>query len=298
MQQINWKKILTFLLITFTVSFGWIFCAYALKLDVDQKIYLQVLISYMFIPAISAIITQYIYKERIINPLQINFKLSIWWVIAWLLPLVIALLTFWVSLYIPENKFSPDMAAMFDAYKGSLTKEQITQMHKAISQTPQLLMFLMLSLGGLVAGLSANAVAAFGEELGWRGFLMRQLAPLGFWRSSFIIGIIWGIWHAPLILHGYNYPQHPQIGVLMMIAFCLLYTPIICYIRLQSRSVLAAAIMHGTINGTYQISIIYLAGGSDLTRGIMGFPGIIILALINIVMAFSIKHIEMSKLSE
>ena len=40
----------------------------------------------------------------------------------------------------------------------------------------------------LIAGVTVNAVAGFGEELGWRGFLQKELAFLGFWRSSLLIG--------------------------------------------------------------------------------------------------------------
>ena len=46
--------------------------------------------------------------------------------------------------------------------------------------------------------------------------LQRELAELGLWKSSWVIGVIWGFWHAPLILQGHNYPQHPWAGVFMM----------------------------------------------------------------------------------
>jgi len=267
--QVNWKKITTFLLITFGISYSWIFTAYGLKLDQNQNIYKVVLISYMLIPALSAVITQLIYKEKIIVPLQINFKVSHWWAIAWILPLVIALLAFAVALFYPGIHFSPGMAGMFEVYKDAIPQNKLSELHAQIAKTPTILMMLLMSAGGLIAGLTLNAVAAFGEELGWRGLLFRELAPLGFWRNSLLIGLIWGIWHAPVIFHGYNYPQHPKIGVFMMIGFCLLYTPIICYLRLKSKSVIAAAILHGTINGTVQMSIAFLAGGNDITRGIM-----------------------------
>lgn len=58
----------------------------------------------------------------------------------------------------------------------------------------------------LVLGLGAtvNAVFAFGEEFGWRGYLLWELAPWGFWRASFAIGVVWGLWHAPIIVAGYR----------------------------------------------------------------------------------------------
>jgi hypothetical protein len=44
------------------------------------------------------------------------------------------------------------------------------------------------AMGVLVLGATVNAVFAFGEEFGWRGDLLWELAPLGFWRASVAIG--------------------------------------------------------------------------------------------------------------
>src|SRR5436305_814196 len=61
---------------------------------------------------------------------------------------------------------------------------------------------------------------AFGEQWGWRGYLLPRLLPLGQWPALLLSGAIWGLWHAPVILLGYNYPQHPILGVLVMVGTC------------------------------------------------------------------------------
>ena len=61
----------------------------------------------------------------------------------------------------------------------------------------------------LVLGLIVNAILAFGEEVGWRGYLLWELAPLGFWRASLLVGAIWGLWHAPIIVEGYTTRPSP-----------------------------------------------------------------------------------------
>jgi membrane protease YdiL (CAAX protease family) len=134
---------------------------------------------------------------------------------------------------------------------------------------------------GLIAGISVNALAGFGEELGWRGLLQRELGFIGFWKSSILIGAIWGIWHAPLILKGHNYPQHPVIGVFLMTGWCMLLAPIFSYIRLKAKSVIAAAIIHGSLNATYGLAIVFVRG-SDLLVGVSGFAGFIVLAAVNV----------------
>ena len=98
-----------------------------------------------------------------------------------------------------------------------------------------------------------------------------------FFKVALIIGFIWGIWHVPLILMGHNYPQHPQIGVLMMIVFCILLTPIMQYLTIKSKSVIASAIAHGTLNAVAAVSIMAVSGGNDLTIGITGIAGFITL---------------------
>ena len=50
------------------------------------------------------------------------------------------------------------------------------------------------------------------------GFLLVRLLPLGRWRAALIYGALWGLWHAPIIVGGYNYPGYPVLGVIMMCA--------------------------------------------------------------------------------
>ena len=60
------------------------------------------------------------------------------------------------------------------------------------------------------------AIVAFGEEYGWRGYLQSELFKLGRVRGVLLLGVIWGAWHWPLILMGYNYPGYPLLGVVLM----------------------------------------------------------------------------------
>jgi len=142
---------------------------------------------------------------------------------------------------------------------------------------------LLTLIQGLVAGITVNAIAAFGEELGWRGLMHESLAGASFWRGSFVIGVIWGLWHAPLILMGHNYPGYPVIGVLMMVTWCVLLSPLFSLVRIRSGSVIAASIMHGTLNGTGGLSLMMVSGGGVLLTGITGLAGFIVLVLLNVI---------------
>jgi len=241
-------------------------------------------VSYMFVPMGVAILLQKgIYKQPVVRPLGISFRLNRWFLIAWLLPPAVALATLGVTLLLPGVEYSPQMRGIFERFASLLTPEQAQQLEKQIAVMPVGIFWLSL-LQGLVAGVTINAVAGFGEELGWRGFLQKELAFLGFWRSSVLIGFIWGLWHAPLILQGHNYPQHPTAGVLMMTIWCMLLAPIFSYVRVKARSVIAAAIIHGTLNATYGLSIVLIQGGNDLTTGVTGLPGFLVLAALILIL--------------
>ena len=67
-----------------------------------------------------------------------------------------------------------------------------------------------------VAAPLINTLLALGEELGWRGLLLPELLPLGQRRAILLSGVIWGFWHAPVILQGHNYPSQPVLGVFLM----------------------------------------------------------------------------------
>ena len=243
-----------------------------------------VYLAYMFIPMLSAILVQKVfYREAVAGPLRISFRPRRAFLAAWLIPPAIALAAYGVGLLMPGVAYAPNMEGMTARFAASLSETEARELVAQLQGLPVPPLLLAL-LQGLVAGATINAVAAFGEELGWRGFLLRELGFLGFWRGALAIGLIWGIWHAPIILQGHNYPDHPVAGVLVMTAFCVLYAPLLAYVAVKARSVVAAAVMHGTLNGTFGLAIMRLQGGNDLTVGVTGLAGLIVLAAAGVVL--------------
>jgi membrane protease YdiL (CAAX protease family) len=276
------KRIGLFIGITYALSWSIVILFLALGVRWGTPISMVVGIVLMFMPMISVILVQkVIYKEPLAKPLGISFKLNRWWLVAWLLPPLVALATIGVSLLIPGVSYSPEMIGFFERFEGIMPPEQLEQMKEQLAAFPIHIFWISL-VQGLTAGITVNAIVAFGEELGWRGFLLRELSHMGFWRSSAIIGLVWGVWHFPIILQGHNYPQHPVAGVFMMILFCLLLSPIFSYITLKSKSVLAAAIAHGSLNGTAGLAIMMVKGGNDLTIGVTGAAGFMVLLIANL----------------
>jgi membrane protease YdiL (CAAX protease family) len=278
----NIKKILLFLALTFALSYLLAFGYFAVGGPSTRPALLILSASYMFMPMLAALLVQrWIYRAALREPLRLRFRLNRWFLVAWLLPPVLALATFAVTLLMPGVAFSPDMAGLYQRFEKAFTPEQLDEMRQQIETLP-VHPFWLLLLQGLVAGPTVNAVAGFGEEVGWRGLLLRELEGLGIWKSSLVIGPVWGLWHAPLILHGHNYPDHPWAGVFLMCVFTTLLSPLMAFIVFKADSVIAAAIFHGTINAFAGLPLVMIRGGDDLTTGMTGLPGFIALVAANI----------------
>ena len=224
----------------------------------------------MLIPLLAVVFTQLIFKEPVLERLGVSFRFNRWWWIGWLLMPVVAMAVLGVTLLMPGAKWTPDSPLM----QASLAK-----MPEGIG--PWGVIGLSM-VSGLLNGATINAVFAFGEEIAWRGFLMKEFRGRKFLRVALWIGLIWGFWHAPIILNGHNYPDHPVAGVFMMVVMCLLLTPILMYFRQKAGSVIVPAIIHGTFNAVVGISAVVVTPANDLLYGGAGLAGFIVLLVTDV----------------
>ena len=133
----------------------------------------------------------------------------------------------------------------------------------------------------LILAPALNALPSFGEEWGWRGWLLPQLLPLGTWRALLLHGAIWGLWHAPLILQGHNYPDARVAGVLYMTLMCVLMGVLLGWTRLATGSIWPSVIAHASINALPGFMFALQREGTELDTtqvGLTGWPGWLLLA--------------------
>ncbi len=277
MKKMN--KATLFLLITFVINYSMVGVFKLSGSDYSGIAGTLLATIYMFVPMISAlIVSRWIHREKVKETWGISFKINKWFFVGWFLFPVVGFATLGISLLFPDIEYAPEMTGLFNRFEEMLTPEQMDEIKISADNLPFHPIWMTL-LQGLLAGATLNALFGFGEEAGWRGYLLHQWKHMTFWKASLFIGLVWGIWHAPLILMGHNYPEHPQLGVLMMTVWCILLSPVFLYITLKAKSVIAAAVMHGTLNASVGIPIMVIKGGNDLTTGITGFPGFIALFL-------------------
>jgi membrane protease YdiL (CAAX protease family) len=146
-------------------------------------------------------------------------------------------------------------------------------------------MLVALQLALLPVAALINLVPALGEELGWRGWLLPRLMPLGTLPALLITGVVWGVWHAPLVLLGYDYPDAPGwLGVTAMVGMCIPIGALLGWLRLRSGSVWPAALAHAAFNGAAGTHLLFARAGEhvDTTQAtILGWSGWIVpLALV------------------
>jgi membrane protease YdiL (CAAX protease family) len=102
----------------------------------------------------------------------------------------------------------------------------------------------------ILRGLLISTLLALGEEIGWRGYLLPHLLPLGRVRALLTSGLLQGIWHLPLLFWTPFYHASGDrwtvtaLFLLTLTAAGVFYG----YLRLTSNSVWPAALAHGAFN--------------------------------------------------
>jgi membrane protease YdiL (CAAX protease family) len=170
--------------------------------------------------------------------------------------------------------YEPDLA--FSGYR-ALLRAQIEA--TGGDPEPMLAIFTPAVIVGTMAlnvvlGSFINVVFALGEELGWRGWLLPRLMPLGAWPAMILSGALWGLWHAPVILLGYNYPSAPVAGVALFVGFCVVWGVLHGWTRVASGSVWPAALMHGAVNASAGLSVLFAKEGATPDNVWVGLVGV------------------------
>ena len=149
---------------------------------------------------------------------------------------------------------------------------------------PPVQVLVVLQLVQLPLGAVLNSVFAAGEEIGWRGWLQPALMPLGTWPALVITGVVWGLWHSPIVLLGYNFDRADLSGVLFMVGGCVAWGLFLGWLRLRSDSVWPAVLAHGSLNAVGGFVLLLSAAGATVDMARVGPLGIIAWALVAIVM--------------
>lgn len=281
----NRKGILSFLFITFGLTYlveGVLILSGFRVTQVPAAMGQYVIAAAMWIPALATFITcRFITHEKLSTTgLRFGPSWKPYLVTAILIPLcflVVYLLTWALGIARPEWR----LESFYSWIAG-------TGADMSAAPDPTLLL-VGLPLASLIVAPWFNSLLCFGEEWGWRGYLLPRLMvmlqdqPWGRWKAYLLVGVIWGLWHAPLVLVGFNYPGYPLLGVLAMIFLTIAIGIYINELTLRYKSSVLAGWIHGVFNSqAYGIWRLLFPNANPLLGGLTGLVGIFVFAALGL----------------
>ncbi|MEZ4775494.1 MAG: CPBP family intramembrane glutamic endopeptidase [Bacteroidia bacterium] len=296
----NRRKITLYLLLSYGISWTLALIAWIAGLKMDST-YGAILVGGLFMwgPALAVFIIQKgIYKEPLANYGFSVKNFDYRFFFASMLTPVAAILIYFLVVFLLGNVAALPGFGHFSLSQDGIVNN-IREMTAGMDETKQALaeaqvrsfpawLFLVINIAsGLVAGVTINLLFTFGEEFGWRGLLLQELKPLGFWKSNLLIGLVWGLWHAPLIVQGHNYPGYPVWGVIAMCFFCISISFAIAYMGEKTRSILGASAFHGVLNGIAGIGILVVGEANPLVGGPAGVAMMISFLIVTVIIRWA-----------
>lgn len=258
------KGILAYLLIAFGMA--WILWEIPMRKGVlpGHPLFQLVVLPGAFAPAIACIIVRkWITREGFSDAgLKLHAEKWRYYLIGWLLPLLVVACI--VGLAVLFNISEPSLQRAFSVLAPG--------MQLPVSSGVFLLILIVQSL--IIAVIATPLL--WGEEFGWRSYLQIRLFSDNPVVAAVATGIIWGIWHYPINLRGYNFPEHPILGLFLFPVSTILLSIIFGWLRLKTESIWSASLAHAATNAVGGSLIIYLfIGGPNMVfvayLGILGW---------------------------
>jgi len=295
------KRIASFLIMAYAISWSIVGIGVALGTGPSQPLgYMLMAGLSMFGPALAAIIQQRLLDRAPWSGLGIHLKGVHWRQVAWtaviglsIIPLALLVamglgdglgIEAFGHVSITQERLLTSIGEMM---AGSGVKSNALATVLEGHHLPGALLLVGLALVTLLVACTVNLPVMMGEELGWRGYLFQATQHWSGARRVLFTGVVWGLWHAPLIAMGHNYPEHPIAGIGLMVVFCTLLALQFDRARLRSGTTWAAGLLHGCINGSAGGYVLFAWGGGSLVNSPVGLAGFIAILLLGIaVLAF------------
>lgn len=216
------RRIALYLALVFALSSVW----YVLISSSDAFIGQLYMLFLVWSPALAGLLTTWGF-QRNLRGLGWGLGRPVYYAIAYLLPILYASIAYGLSWLLGLSRFDPSGAG------GPLATFVLTK----------------LTIQLLEAGF-----LALGEEIGWRGVLAPQLARVQpFTRVALISGVIWGLWHVPLIFTGdYSSGAPAWYAVACFMVHIIGMTFAFTWLRLASGSIWPVVLLHAVHNAFIQ----------------------------------------------
>jgi len=225
----------------------------------------------MLTPGLAAFVVRHLFEGGDFSDAGLRWGQGRYYLWAWLTPLGWLLVANALSVAVGLAVWDPNLSELV----AQLRQHNVQLTPEKLAQGRWLIPLAVLTWGSFI-----NSFFAFGEELGWRGYLqMRWQERFGVSRGFLLVGLVWGLWHAPVILLGHNYPKHPRLGVLLMVGFCILLSFFFGWLRLRSGSVFVPSLAHGALNAQVAGGAVFLKNYDTTIATPLGVVGMAVFAV-------------------
>jgi membrane protease YdiL (CAAX protease family) len=251
------KGIISFLLLAFGIA--WIAWEIPIRLGMfpHDPLFQLAALPGGFAPAIAAIVVRrWVTREGFADAgLRPNLRRWPYYLVAWLLPLAVTtcvvILAAALGLGQPDFTLKRALAVLAPGNAGPLP-------------TIPSYLWAEIPILFLITALIATPIL-WGEEFGWRGYLQLRLLSQRPLLAAIATGVIWGMWHYPLNVRGYNFPDHPLLGLAVFPVSTTLISIVFGWLRLRTGSIWASSLAHAATNAVGgSLTMLLFAGGPNL----------------------------------
>lgn len=244
--QYDKKKLTNYIILTFAL--GWIlqiFASVAYK-NGSPSSFSQILSFSMFAPFAAVLLSKISLTE---SGLKLKIKGNILMILsAWFAPALLTALGAIVYFLVMPDRLDLSFSYVTLSY----TEEILQQIYDAGYTIPSLIA--LQAIQAVSWAPIINGVFAFGEEIGWRGAMYPMLKEkFGVNKGRIIGGIIWGIWHWPVMIlagyeYGFDYWGFPIIGMLLFCIFTTVFGIFLDAVYEKSDCIWIPSVAHGALN--------------------------------------------------
>lgn len=273
--KVPWSAVAVFVVAAYL--FGWLL---ALPMWFSNEVTTTRLM--MFAPALAVIVVLVVMKQprrdvlRYLGlwPLR-PAKRILWWIaISAIGPVLVVFATVAVSVAFGWLRLDLEGLAGLEALVGEDAFESVQRLGSGAAWV----LIISFPIGAL-----QNTLYTLGEEIGWRGWLLPALRPLGTYPALVLTGAIWGVWHMPVTLLGHNFYLPDWRGVALVTIGSIAWGIVIGWIRLRTGSVWPAAVAHGAMLSSGSSALLFRAPGAEPSMVLvnpLGVSGWIVLGLL------------------
>jgi membrane protease YdiL (CAAX protease family) len=199
----------------------------------------------MWIPGLASILFRLLFREGFAD---VGWRIgkARFWAWAYFAPLGLASLAVLLALALGRVTVAPHLSEQ------TMLEAVFFNLSWTMPEAPVGGLLIQRFLAVALIGIGPGFVCAFGEELGWRGYLLPRLRQAGWPAPLLLSGVVWGIWHFPLfVFTGYAHGA-VALSLIMFTLLTALFGVFIGWLRLASGSVFVAAMAHAAFNAFVQ----------------------------------------------